>query len=139
MIRSALSIQSDLTEVASARDWVSALAHRSGFSQQEVLELQLAVSEACTNAIKHAYSMERSHTIELSATIDDDQIQLVIRDFGKKMDFHNYQKPDLETPSEGGYGIYLLLCLMDEVSFNISYDEGTELMLVKRRCRSVKD
>lgn len=139
MIRSALTIRSELAEVARARDWVSVLAHQAGLSSEKSYELQLVLSEACTNSIKHAYSMERSHALELSATIDNDQICLVIRDFGRKMDLQKYQEPDLENPPDSGYGVYLMQRLMDEVRFNVSHDEGTELTLVKRRHKSVND
>ena len=136
MIRGTLTIRSDLTEVASAREWVSALARQAGLSFQESYELQLALSEACTNSIKHAYSMEKGHVLKVSATIDDDQICLVIRDFGRKMDLQKYQKPNLEVPAESGYGIYLLWRFMNEVRFDVSHDKGTELALVKYRTSS---
>lgn len=139
VIRSALTIRSELAEVARARDWISVLAHQAGLSSQKSYELQLVLSEACTNSIKHAYSMEKSHTLELSATIEDDQICLVIRDFGKKMNLQKYQEPNLENPPNSGYGVYLMKRLMDEVHFNVSHDEGTELTLVKRWHKSVND
>ena len=133
VIRGNLTIANELTEVARARDWISTLAGKAGISQQEAYELQLVVGEACTNAIKHAYDMRKGYTVELSATIDDDQISISIRDFGRKIDLQSYREPNLEVPSEGGYGIYLLRRLMDEVSFDLSHDEGNELTLVKHR------
>ncbi len=133
VIRGALTIGSELTEVSRARDWISALTHRAGLSSQENGELQLVLSEACANAIKHAYGMEKNHRVKLSATIDDDRICLIIRDFGRKMNPQGYREPDLEICAEGGYGIHLMQCLMDEVRFDVSHDKGTELTLVKYR------
>ncbi len=132
-IRGAITIESELTEVSRARDWISALTHQAGLSSQESYELQLVLSEACTNAIKHAYGMEKNHPVELSAAIDDDQIRLIIRDFGRKMNPQEYREPNLEICAEGGYGVYLMRCLMDEVRFDVSHDRGTELTLVKYR------
>ena len=138
MVRSILKIRSELSEVARARAWVSTLAHRAGLSSQEGYELQLAVSEACTNAIEHAYGMEKGHKVELSAWIDRCAIRLTIRDFGRKLDLNRYQEPDLENPPAGGYGIYLLRQLMDEVLFDTSHNEGTAVTLIKRvsRCNT---
>ncbi len=133
MLRSALTIASDLSEVGRARAWISNLAHQAGLSSQEKYELQLAVSEACTNSIKHAYAMAKGHTVELSAEIDDSQIRLVIRDFGRKLDPERYQEPDLDNPCERGYGIYLLRHLMDGLHLDVSHDKGTEVTLIKRR------
>jgi serine/threonine-protein kinase RsbW len=128
-----LTISSDLSEVGRAREWISTLAQQAGLCAQENYELQLAVSEACTNAIKHAYSMVKGHTVVLSAEIDNSQIRLVIKDFGVKLDLESYQEPDLDKPSESGYGIYILRRLMDELYFDLSHDEGTEVIMVKRR------
>ncbi|MEA1947185.1 MAG: ATP-binding protein [Thermodesulfobacteriota bacterium] len=131
MIRGELTIGSDLTEVARARDWVSALAHQAGLSSQESYELQLVLSEACTNSIKHAYFMEKGRIIKLSATLSNDQICIVVRDFGKKIDLLRNQRPNLETPPENGYGLSIMYQLMDEVRFNLSHSEGTELTLIR--------
>ena len=136
MVQGALEIASELADVARARDWIAGLARQAGLPLQESHNLGLAVSEACTNAIKHAYSLEKGHTIELSAQIDSQQIRVVVRDFGRKIDLRTYREPDLDNPSEGGYGIHVLRGLMDEVHFNVSHDKGTELTLVKRKHRS---
>ena len=135
VIRGVLTIDSELIEVSRARDWISALTHQAGLSSQESYELQLVLSEACTNAIKHAYGMEKNHPVELSAAIDDDQVRLIIRDFGRKMDPQEYRAPNLEICTESGYGIYVMQSLMDEVHFDVSHDKGTELTLVKYRSR----
>jgi serine/threonine-protein kinase RsbW len=131
MIRGELTIGSDLSEVARARKWVSELAHKAGLSSQENYELQLVLSEACTNSIKHAYLMEKGHIIKLSAIISNDQTCIVVRDFGKKIDLLKYRKPKLETPPNSGYGLYIIYNIMDEVRFNLAHDEGTEITMIK--------
>ena len=133
MIRGELIIGSDLNEVACARDWISALAQQAGLSSQESYELQLVLNEACTNSIKHAYFSEKGHIIKMSATISNDQICIVIRDFGEKADLWKYQKPNLENSPDSGYGLYIMYQLMDEVRFNLSHIEGTELTMIKHR------
>lgn len=133
IVQSSFTISSDLSEVKRAREWISSLAQQSGLSSQENYELQLAVSETCTNAIKHAYAMEKGHTIVLSANINNSQVRLVIRDFGIKLNPDNYQEPNLDKLNESGYGIYLMRRLMDELHFDISQGEGTEVTMVKRR------
>ena len=135
MLESNLTIRGELTEVGRAREWISELANQASISSQVRYELQLAVSEACTNAIKHAYGMASGHDIELSAKIDGEEIRLVIRDYGTKLDLEAYKEPDPEDPSEGGYGIYILRSLMDEVHFDVSHDQGTEVTLIKQRSK----
>ena len=131
MIRGELTIGSDLTEVARARDWMSSLAYQAGLSYQESYELQLVLSEACTNSIKHSYLMESGHIIKLSTALSRDQVSIVVRDFGKKIDLPIYQESNFKAPPDYGYGLYIIYQLMDEVHFNLSHSEGTELTLIK--------
>ena len=106
---------------------------RAGFPPQMVYELQLVVSEACSNAIKHAYGMEKGHAVELSADIDDGGIRLVVKDLGEKLDPCAYPEPDPENPSETRYGMYILRQLMDKVRIDASLGKGTTLTMVKRK------
>ena len=84
MVESTLTIDSELREVARAREWIAAMAQQSGLSREASYQLQLVVSEACTNSIKHASGMGKGHSVDLEAQIDDTQIRLLVRDFGKK-------------------------------------------------------
>ena len=135
MVESTLTINSELHEVARAREWIAAMAQESGLSREENYQLQLVVTEACTNSIKHAYGMEKGHSVDLEAQIDDTQIRLLVRDFGKKLEPQNHREPDLENPAEAGFGIYLLRSIMNEVRIDLSRDEGTEVTMVKYRSK----
>ena len=128
-----LVIQSSPPEVRRARDWVSEKAADAGFTDREVSELALVVSEACANVIKHAYHNEPNHPINLKLTIDEVRLVLVMRDFGATFDLANYQPPDLDVPQEGGYGVFIIRSLMDEVDYDVSDQPGTTLRLVKNR------
>jgi len=126
-----LTIKSQLSQLARVRNWVAQKAQAAGFSPEEVFALKLAVSEACANIIRHAYEGAPDRDIILSVRIEGDKLSLTIRDFGKKFDLSRYEPPDLDRPSEGGYGIYLILQLMDEVEYNTSPPEGTILKMIK--------
>jgi serine/threonine-protein kinase RsbW len=132
-----LALDSRIQEITRARQWISAHARAAGFSDTEVRNLGLALSEACANVIKHAYHGQPNHPIELHLTVDEARVELAIRDRGTKFNLTSYQPPDLDEPQEGGYGIFIIRSLMDEVEYDTSAEQGTTLRLVKYRSRSI--
>jgi serine/threonine-protein kinase RsbW len=114
-----LTIKSQARRAVVARNWVAERARAAGFSTEEVFALKLAVSEACTNIIQHAYEGANDKDIVLSIGVEEERLTLTVRDFGKKFDLSRYKPPDLDVPSEGGY--------------DTSPPVGTKLRMVKYR------
>ncbi len=132
-MRSDLTIESRMEEVARARRWLTRHASDAGFPEDEVRRLGLAVSEACTNVIRHAYGGEPGKPIELHLEIDETSLKIRIRDLGRRFDLTGYEPPDLSEPQEGGYGILIIRSVMDSVEYDASTGEGTTLTLTKHR------
>lgn len=99
-----------------------------------IYEVQLAVDEACTNIIHHAYSSERG-TITISCELQDKDLVITIRDSGSPFDPSAVPPPDLRTNLEerrvGGLGIHLMRNIMDEVSYNFDSEKGNTLIMRK--------
>jgi len=132
-VQAELVIQSSPAELRRARGWLSDQALAAGFSDREVHDLALVVSEACANVIEHAYHGEPDHPINLKLNVDDDRLVLLVRDFGAPFHQASYRPPDLDEPQEGGYGVFIIRTLMDEVDYDVSEPPGTTLRLVKNR------
>ena len=115
------------------REWACERASQAGFNEESVAEIALAVSEAVSNIVRHAYEGRTDGRIEATLTVDETALTLRLRDYGRKFDPAAYQSPDLDTPTEGGYGIFLMRTVMDEVRYETSHAEGTELVLVRKR------
>lgn len=126
-------LESKLDAIAEARQWLANLADQAGFTPQEVSDLKLVLTEACSNVVRHAYGGEEGHEIILSLFIDEDELTLTIQDFGCRLDLTGYQEPDLDVPHEGGYGIYIVETLMDSVEYDTSPQTGTILSMIKRK------
>jgi serine/threonine-protein kinase RsbW len=138
-VQASLRVESRVEEIAGVRSWLGAQARASGFSESEAADLGLAVSEACANVIQHAYGGQPGHPIDLRLSIDETKLVLSIRDLGAPFDLDAYTPPDLSEPHEGGYGVFIIRSVVDEVDYDTSGQRGTTLTLVKyRRGRSAE-
>ncbi|GAA0864893.1 anti-sigma B factor RsbW [Paraclostridium tenue] len=106
---------------------VSGLANKVGFSLDDIEDIKVAVSEACTNAIKH--SLDDKFLVQF--TILDNGLAIEVQDKGKGYDVDSLQEPDLANPKEGGLGLFIIKTLMDEVNTVSNTDEGTTIKMTK--------
>ncbi|MEA3560733.1 MAG: ATP-binding protein [Candidatus Omnitrophota bacterium] len=126
-----LSIASDPKWMALVRGVISNAAARMNFKRSQIKRLVLAVDEACTNVIKHAYSGDKNKQIIICSKVFDDRLEILIRDFGQKADPDTFRPRELKDIKPGGLGMYFINKAMDEVKYNTSLPDGTELCLVK--------
>ncbi len=133
-----LVIDSQMEETVRARHWTAKHARLAGFDSASIFEIELAVGEALANVIEHAYESQPGQEIHLLVDIDDYKFCLNIRDFGRKFDTANYRPPNLDVAKEGGYGVYLIEQVMDEVNYSSPKGKGTQLTLVKYKSDEVR-
>ncbi|MCJ7618921.1 MAG: ATP-binding protein [Anaerolineae bacterium] len=123
--------------LAAISEFVGAAAESAGLDARGIYEVELAVDEASSNIIEHAYGGEGRGDIQITCRIDRDRLTFILRDFGRPFDPANVAQPDLgaslEDRDSGGLGVYLMRQLMDEVDFQFTPDAGNALTMVKRR------
>lgn len=91
-------------------------------------DLALVSSEALTNALRHG---EHSGAqIRLAYTLYSDRIVITITDHGAGFDPDAVDLPDFEECPEGGYGIYIMKTIMDDMRYEKTTD-GNNLILTK--------
>jgi serine/threonine-protein kinase RsbW len=120
--------------VALARLVVSAMAQSdAALSDDQVDDLKIAVSEACTNAIEAHETIATEERVVLRCWSDDRGLQVSIEDRGPGFDPSTL--PDHPPPTdpdrlkfERGLGIPLIRALVDEVEISSS-NAGTEVRL----------
>lgn len=119
------------------RDFVGEIARQAGMDGKDIYNIQLAVDEACSNIIEHAYDGIPDGQIELRAMTTREALTITIRDQGKRFDADEITEPDLDASLEdraiGGLGLFFMRKLMDEVRFEWSPELGNLLTMVKRR------
>ena len=106
---------------------ISGIANKIGFSMDEIEDMKVAVSEACTNAIKHS----EDNKVDIIFNLLEDGMQIEIKDNGKGYDVGSIEIPDLSNPKESGLGIFIIQSLMDDVSIESKDDQGTTIKMTK--------
>jgi len=113
---------------------IKQLMSTSGFSLKEILEMQLAAEEACTNIALYAYPGTQGD-IHITAEIGD-RLILSIEDQGTPFDPTKCNAPLLQSNADerpiGGLGIYLIKTCVDEVCYEFR-DGKNILRLVKKK------
>ncbi len=92
----------------------------SGADENELFDLTLAISEAATNAIEHAYGA-REASFTVCCERDGSQVKATVRDIGRWR---------TTRPPGGGRGLEIMRALVDSVNVN-SDDEGTVVRMSK--------
>ena len=119
------------------RKFISGIAANMGFSEDDIYQIELAVDEACSNVIKHAYPDNETNEKVLNITVREkpDRLEITIADRGHGFDPNCLETPDMEkylkSGKRGGLGIHLIKTLMDEVVFRIKPGVRNEVKMVK--------
>lgn len=129
-------VEASTNNLSKVRKFVSKHANAEGFSTQSVSDLCLAVDEAYTNIIKHAYKNDSSKTVEIDLEIDNEKICVSLKDNGESFKQTEYSLPDIrehiKKKKRGGMGVYLIHKLMDDVNY-ITDSNQNEIRLCKNR------
>jgi serine/threonine-protein kinase RsbW len=80
-------------------------------------DVELAVSEACTNAMIHGKKNKSNSLISLNLKIFPGKFLIHVMDQGKGFDLEKVPVPNMEIPQEKGYGIFLIKLKMDSVEY----------------------
>jgi serine/threonine-protein kinase RsbW len=123
--------------LAKIREFVSKIAQDAGLNEADVYAVELAVDEACSNIIEHAYGKESVGDILCTCEESNGGLKIVLHDHGKPFDPKKIPEPDLSLPIKrlkpGGAGLYLMRKMMDEVTFEFNPVSGNTLTMIKNR------
>jgi anti-sigma regulatory factor (Ser/Thr protein kinase) len=121
------------SQMSAIRERVRTSATEFGFDEETVPRLVLAVDEACTNIIRHAYQGKTDCKIEMDISHDASQWEVRLRDYGKKCDPSKLKGRELEDVRPGGLGLFFIKQAFDEVLFDPSTEVGSCLILRKKK------
>lgn len=122
-----MEITSNPEYVGIIRLTTSGIANKIGFSIDDIEDMKVAVSEACTNAIKHS----NDDIFYITYTMLENGLTIEISDKGEGYNIENISQPDLENPKENGLGVFIIQTLMDDVSIESIENQGTTIKMTK--------
>jgi len=124
----ALNLPSDASSIPFTRNLVGSTMSQLGVDPDCVYDVELAVTEACTNVLKHAPGVHAEYEVEL--TVDLRQASIRIKDTGRGFDHASladtgeHSDLQLDFPEETGRGIILMRALVDELEFTSQPEDG---------------
>lgn len=141
MLRGRARFTNRLGDLHAMHHFVRGLAIEAGFLDQALGDIELAVVEACANIVKHAYREhpEATMPIDIEVWLENRDLFIVISDRGDAFEPPGgpVPRPDpaqlLERRPRGGLGLYFIVNLMDEVTWDLNPGSTNRLQLVKRR------
>jgi anti-sigma regulatory factor (Ser/Thr protein kinase) len=128
-----LHIQADLKNLAIVAEFVSACCKHWRIAAKNTFDIQLAIDEAVTNIIEHAYA-GKAGEVSLRCWVATHHFYVQLQDKGRPFNPADAPYPNitgsLAERRTGGLGIYFMRRLMDEVHFE-SNENKNVLQMVK--------
>jgi anti-sigma regulatory factor (Ser/Thr protein kinase) len=113
------------------RSMVSEGAALAGFDRDLTARLLLAVTEAVTNVIRHAYGNRYDRRMDLEVRAEPHTLRLDLTDYGTYVDPKHIASRPLGEVRPGGLGVHLIRTTMDTVDYCRNAHGGTTLRMVK--------
>jgi len=129
-----LTLHPEPENIREARRLVARVANAAGASPEQVGDLLIAVSEACTNAIESHHAAADGGAVDLQVVRAQDELVVTVEDQGRGFDFDNRApRPPLghadHLQIERGWGLDLMRALVDRFSIERT-PLGTRVRLV---------
>lgn len=121
-----LNLPARAENVAIVRHALGGLGDALGLDPAALADLKLAVTEACTNVVMHAYPGDADGDMWVSATLGEDSISIAVRDAGRGI------TPRPDSPGLG-LGLPLIASLTEHLEVGSDVDDAaTEVTMVFR-------
>lgn len=116
--------------------FIHGIAYRLNLTDKALFDLELAVEEAATNIINHAYPDDDKGDMQLHAEDNGEYVVITLTDWGVGLDPRDVKPFDINAPVEtrikGGMGLHFIHKLMDAVERRTTpFGEPNTLKLVK--------
>ena len=126
-----LDVPADPPAMFIVRALVDKISAKIGFEPDQTDKLVLAVDEACTNVIRHAYKNIGDERIIITFSIGTDCFEILIRDFGSGADPATFRGRDLNDIRPGGLGTHFIKSAVDRIEYDTPPGGGMLLKLTK--------
>jgi len=116
--------------VGTVRLTISSVASKAGFDVEAIEDMKIAVSEVCSNIIRHSKLNEKDQ-YHVTCELADGKLVILVEDEGAGFDTDKYVEYDEEKLGENGLGLTIVRALMDEVNLVSKAGSGTQIRMTK--------
>jgi serine/threonine-protein kinase RsbW len=109
---------------------LTAIAGLRPLSDETLHDLKLALTEACTNSVKHAYE-DGSGSVDIVYELHRDRLAVEVGDAGSGFEPQQNAGNGADELEEGGLGIAIIRAVTDEVEIAEREGGGSRLRFVK--------
>lgn len=122
----------ELAEVPSARRAVRRFLTEQGLHEEELAACELALAEACNNAIQNVREGGNLHPVEIAVLCTDSKVEICVNDRTPGFEWPDQvDLPDMN--SERGRGLFFIQSFMDTAQYYRGKNENS-LVMRKMRC-----
>ena len=125
-----LSIPAKPEYISLGRLALTGLSRVRAFPEDVLADLKLALTEACTNSVRHAYDGGEG-MVEILYELHPDRLVVEVTDTGEGFERGDPEPEDPDELSEGGLGIAIIQALADELEIGRRNGGGSRLRFVK--------
>jgi serine/threonine-protein kinase RsbW len=125
-----LTIPAKAEYIALGRLALSGLSRLRPLSDEVLGDLKLALTEACTNSVQHAYR-GGDGSVEILYELHADRLVIEVSDSGEGFEGQGADSLDLSELTEGGLGIAIIRSLADDLQIDAREGGGSRLRFVK--------
>lgn len=140
VIREEHRVPANINHLGEMRDFITRVGRRYGVSERIINSFKLAIDEAGTNIIRHAYR-DWEGFITIRMIIREKNVTISLLDQGHTFDPRKVKDPDLQRyvdiGKKGGLGIFIIRRVIDDIEYRKT-EEGNELRLTKERVGLLK-
>ena len=101
--------------IALARLALTGLAEARAFAPDAIADLKLALTEAVSNSVRHAYGAGGNGSVDIRYELRGDRVTIEVIDDGEGFDPEEAPAFDGDELSEGGLGIAIIRTIADEL------------------------
>ena len=126
-----LTIPAKAEYISLARLALTGLSRVRALDDETLADLKLAITEAASNSVRHAYA-NGDGTVDVLYDLQPDRLVIEVSDDGEGFDYDEEQAPpDGDDLTEGGLGIAIIRALTDEFELVDGSRGGSRLRFVK--------
>jgi serine/threonine-protein kinase RsbW len=110
---------------------LTGLSRLRELSEETLADLKLALTEACSNSVRHAYRDGRAGVVEIDYDLRPDWLVIEVMDDGPGFDYVEADGEDREL-TEGGLGLAIIKSIADEFELGDRAEGGSRLRFAKK-------